>query len=396
MLPLLTIFSLALTLVNGLAIPKNEASLVGRSDPAPLKLDFRVQKNVGNISARSFWNEVHALRHQSKKRGSYPETLKDVDDVSYVVDIYVGSDKQKATVVLDTGSSDLWISLQDLGSGSYDPLSSSDSQDTGNAFDILYGDGTTSNGEYYTDSFSFSSTGNPLLSSFQLASTSSSIDGAAGILGIGDKNTEASEQQYDDLPSALQKAGKTPKASYSLYLGSGDGASGSVIFGGIDTEKYSGELTKYPVDTSNGPGLFVNVATFSVDGKDFSTDAPFLLDSGTSLGFVPQDVQDYLDSIFNPTMVQEGAITYRQVSCDQPTDKFFTLDFGQNKITFSYADAISQQDENTCLLGFTYHDDTYILGDVFLRNAYVYYDLTDGSISLAQAKYTSASNIVSA
>ena len=37
--------------------------------------------------------------------------------------------------------------------------------------------------------------------------------------------------------------------------------------------------------------------------------------------------------------------------------------------------------------------DYNILGDNFLRSAYIVYDLDDNEISLAQVKYTTASNI---
>ena len=38
-------------------------------------------------------------------------------------------------------------------------------------------------------------------------------------------------------------------------------------------------------------------------------------------------------------------------------------------------------------------NDANILGDNFLRSAYIVYDLDDNEISLAQVKYTSASSI---
>lgn len=396
MLSQLSILSLALALVQGLAIPKGEvADIAARDGPSPLKIDFDVSDTVGNLTAKDYWAKVSELRHQNKKRGSYPETIVDYKDISYNLNVYLGSNNQKVLVSLDTGSSDLWVTDSDDGSGSYNPLSSSSAQDTGEEFSISYEDQSGSSGEYYLDTFKFS-TSSPVLKNFQFASVSQSSTGIAGILGVGDKNTESTRNQYDNLPWALNKAGLTPKASYSLYSGSELTKKGSIIFGGIDTEKYSGSLTKYSIDTANGPGLSVNVPTIDVDGHQISVNQPFVLDSGTSLGLVPKNVQSYLDKIFNPTLTTQGGITYRIVSCNQPTDKFITFNFGSNSIKLSYADAISNSD-GQCLLGFTYYqDDVFILGDVFLRSAYVYYDLTDKTISLAQAKYTDSSNIISA
>lgn len=372
----LTLLSILSVLVSGLAVPNVEK----RASPAPLKLDFTVDRKT-NLTA-------HLLRHS--KRGTYPEVITDVGDVSYNLNILLGSNDQVSNVMIDTGSSDLWVTSQ-----SYNPNSSSTSEDTGNPFSIQYADGTSENGELYLDTLSFDPSDAPTVNNFQFALIQSNDNLNGGVLGIGDRNTEATSQEYDNLPWALADNGITPKASYSLFLGP-DNGQGSLIFGGIDTDKYQGQLQKYNIDTSGGPGLFVNVENISVNGKSFSSNSPYLLDSGTSLGFIQDDVQKYLDSIFKPTMVQEGDITYRQVSCNQPTDKYIEFNFGQNTISLSYADAITNDGNGQCLLGFTSYNNYNILGDVFLRKAYVYYDLTDKTISLAQAQYSTSSNIISA
>lgn len=373
MLHKLTLLLILSVLTNGLYVPPQEK----RQDAAPLKLDFSVNRKTN----------LTALELRFSKRGSYREVITDVGDVSYNLNVYLGSNSQVSNVMIDTGSSDLWVVTQN-----YDPSSSSSSKDSGEPFSIQYADGTSENGELYLDTLSFAS-GSPTVQDFQFALIQGSDE--TGVLGIGDRDTEATDTEYNNLPWALANAGITPKASYSLFLGP-DNGQGSLIFGGIDTEKYLGLLQKYPIDTAGGPGLYVNTASISVNGKTFSSNKPYLLDSGTSLGFVEQEVQDYLDSIFKPKLIKQGDITYRQVSCNQPTNKFIEFNFGQNTISLSYADAVTNDGNGECLLGFTSYNNYNILGDVFLRKAYVYYDLTDKTISLAQAKYSSASNIISA
>ncbi|GEQ68396.1 hypothetical protein JCM33374_g2064 [Metschnikowia sp. JCM 33374] len=245
-------------------------------------------------------------------------------------------------------------------------------------------------GEYYLDTLQFD-TAEPVLSNFQFAQASTS---SPGILGVADKNQEASQSTYNNLPWALQSAGITSKASYSLFLGP-DGGSGSIIFGGIDTEKYTGTLAPYNIDSSAN-GLAVDIQTVNFGGKTISVNAAALLDSGTSLGLLTKELIQELDVLFSTTVVSQGSIQYRQTSCNQPTDQFLEFNFGSNTISLSYADAIVKQDDGTCLLGFGYDNNIVILGDVFLRKAYVYYDLTDQTISLAQASYSSNSNIISA
>ncbi|KAM9934249.1 hypothetical protein OXX80_006150 [Metschnikowia pulcherrima] len=375
----LTLLSLAVALVNGMVIP----GLDTRDEAAPLQLDFTVSKAVGNTTAKEFWAKYGS---KNKKRDAYPEVITDYRDLSYQIDVYLGADKQKNTVSLDTGSSDLWVP-----SSGYSPDSSSSAQDTGEAFKIGYLDGSGASGEYYKDKFQFS-TAKPVLSNFQFAQTSD--EAGMGILGIADRNQEASDSVYDNLPWALQKAGITPKASYSLFLGP-DLGKGSLIFGGIDTDKYTGELQSHPIDSSSG-GLAVDVQSVNFNGKIISVNAPVLLDSGTSLGLLSSDLIEELDTIFDSQTVKQGGIEYKIVSCDQPSDKSLDFDFGDNTISIPFSEAIIKQDDGTCLLGFGYYNDIQIFGDVFLRQAYVYYDLTDKTISLAQASYSSSSNIISA
>ncbi|PVH15750.1 uncharacterized protein CXQ87_003599 [Candidozyma duobushaemuli] len=387
MLPFLTIFSLALAFTNALVVPHQKRS------GAPLKLDFTVQKSFSNAtSTDEIASRAHNLvSHLAVNKREESATLTNDRDVTYLLDLKLGSNHQPVTVLLDTGSSDLWVygpSVQDAQGGTYDVTSSSYNQKTGEDFFISYLDGSYASGDYYKDGFALED-GNTLLKDLQFAVVSSGQTNSQGILGVADKNQEATNKKYDNLPWALQKEGVTPKASYSLYLGSEAEGKGSIIFGGIDTEKYEGELTKYPVAGSRG--LALNVESADIGGQTIQLDKEILLDSGTSLNLWPQDLIDAVGKELNGKY-QQG---FYFVDCDQPTDKHLTFDFGQNKIDVSYQDLVWKS-QGYCLLGVQPGESTLIFGDVFLRSAYVYYDLSSHEISIAQAKYTDASNIVAA
>ncbi|PSK33727.1 hypothetical protein C7M61_005191 [Candidozyma pseudohaemuli] len=387
MLPFLTIFSLALAFTNALVVPNQKRS------GAPLKLDFTVQKSFSNAtSTGEIASRAHSLvSHLAVNKREETASLTNDRDVSYLLDLKLGSNHQPVTVILDTGSSDLWVyGTSDAGAqgGTYDVTSSSYNKKTGEEFFISYLDGSYAKGDYYTDGFALED-GNTLLKDLQFAVVSSGETNSQGILGVADKNQEATDTKYDNLPWALQKEGVTPKASYSLYLGSEAEGKGSIIFGGIDTEKYEGELTKYPVAGSRG--LALNVESADIGGKTIQLDKEILLDSGTSLNLWPQELIDAVGKELNGNYLQG----FYFVDCDQPTDKHLTFDFGQNKIDVSYQDLVWKS-QGYCLLGVQPGDDTLIFGDVFLRSAYVYYDLSLHEISIAQAKYSDASNIIAA
>lgn len=403
MLPFLTIFTLAMSLVSGLVLPQDDDASVAKRGAEPLKLDFDIVKDTSKNSTlyhpQRYFENLRAARGANHAKRSTSTTITNDRDISYILDVYLGSQHDKVTVLLDTGSSDLWVygpGVSSAEGGTFDPSQSSHDQSTGESFSIQYLDNSGAEGSYYLDDFSFN-LGLTLVSNFQFAVVSLANADSTGILGVADKGQEAVEGEptYDNLPWALQKSGVTPKASYSLFLGSEQEGKGSIIFGGIDTDKYEGDLKKYQVSTDQGLGITAQSAT--VGGKSISLGQSYILDSGTSWNLWPTDLTE--------AVAQElGLISYQQglyiVNCDQPSDKSISFDLGENTISIPYSDLIVNVGENgqkVCSLGAQATDyDPYIFGDVFLRSAYVYYDLTDHTISIAQAKYSTSSHIVPA
>lgn len=350
--------------------------------PLPLKLDFTILRNFGEIDHPQFTTEGG---WRWIKREPIFTNISSFKDVWYLLDIYIGSDQQKLVVLLDTGSSDLWVPHN-----KYDPSLSNSSKPTNETFGIEYLDGSIIEGEYYMDQLKIGVQA-PMLYNFKFARAKGND---IGVLGIADRDQQVSKELYDNFPWALKAAGITPKASYSLFLGPSN-KGGSVIFGGIDTEKYWGKLTKYNI-SKEIQGLGIDLKLVSINGQKFTSNSPVLFDSGTSLALLNGEIINELDGIFNTTIFHHQGIEYRQTSCDQPTDKTLDFDFGKNVISLTYKDAVVEQEDGTCVLGFAYYQNMQLLGDVFLRKAYVYYDLSEQTISLANAKYSNSSHIISA
>jgi hypothetical protein len=107
--------------------------------------------------------------------------------------VSIGSNSQPVTVVLDTGSSELWVNPTCATVQSptnlaycnslprYDPTTSSTSVNLGTPFVIHYGKGDTQ-GTYYTDDIKI---GTGSLDNQQFGVASESVDIQAGILGVG-------------------------------------------------------------------------------------------------------------------------------------------------------------------------------------------------------------------
>lgn len=344
----------------------------------PLSISFTVERNVLALAKRSVSSDMDNR-----------------NDLSYSAKIVLGANKQLQRVTIDTGSADLWVlgpsyAKDNNGNGYYDPLTSLLSRDTGDLFSIHYLSGKSDKGEYYTDKFAFVDAPNVVLSQFRFASVSNAGD-SRGFLGIGDKADEEGKKEYNNLPYALAAQGIISKASYSLYLNKA-GAEGTILFGAVDEAKLAGPLVKYPKAEVKSS---VVLQTIELDGQNITAGQAYDFDSGSLYCHFPQEIVDYFDKVFNPTIkTSSSGKETRYVDCNQPKDKYVTFDFGRNSVLISYYDFVTHFDDGECVLG-TEPSPRTILADNFLRSAYMYYDYTDQQIGIAPVRYTLESRIVS-
>ncbi|RFU32562.1 hypothetical protein B7463_g3780, partial [Scytalidium lignicola] len=352
----------------------------------------------------------------------------------YAANISVGTPPQDLIVQIDTGSSDLWVPASTAAicqdtrqggcpGGSFDSSSSSTFKIVErNEFNISYADGTSSSGDYISDVFSMAgSTVNPL--EMGLAQTSSI---SVGILGIGYNSSESNVftgtgTTYPNLPEAMQRAGLINSVAYSLWLNDLDAPDGNILFGGIDTRKYSGDLISIPVQRdaqtdafTSFTVAFTSLTATSSTGTDQLTPAdyaqPAILDSGTTITLLPNDVVTAVfaelgaeyDQTLGASVVpcsladNTGNLTFGFGGTGGPT---IQVGVSQLVMPLTLSDGSQphfNDGEAACQLGLQPAFDLPILfGDTFLRSAYVVYDLINNRIALAQTKLNETdSNIV--
>lgn len=385
------LIGLALALISGTFAAPVDLDTLGlqKRVEGGLKLDFEVRTKLIDPS-----NNLSSI----SKRGEVADTLIN-KQYWYATQLELGSNQQVVYVDVDTGSSDLWVvdanaycqpslissdpeNCKKL--GTYDPSTSTTGQNLGQTFEIEYGDKSTSDGTYYTDSITIAGV---TLQNAQFADVTSTSVGQ-GILGIGRSNLEAAETEYPNLPQVLVSQGYISSNYYSLYLDGPKAATGYVIFGGIDNTKYTGPLIKVPVVSPQRELVTLNSISHA-NGNNQKAGNAVLLDSGTVITYFFPDFADAFASHFD-NLLFNGY--YYTGGCNIPDgDATFNFDNGAT-VKITYSSYLIQNNNGVCAYGFGHRTDIQIFGDNFLRYAYLVYDLDNQEISIAQSNWSAGSS----
>lgn len=329
----------------------------------------------------------------------------------------IGTPAQSFRLHIDTGSSDLWVNTAtstfcekasddcDI-SGTYAPNKSSTYKYINSDFNITYVDGSGSSGDYVSDTFRFSGT-TITAQQFGIGYVSSSEE---GILGIGYPINEVAVaynggQPYANVPKHLVDNGDISVNAYSLWLNDLDASTGSILFGGVNTDKYTGKLETLPIIKEDGvyAEFIIALTAVGANGNDTAFASglatPALLDSGSSLMYLPDDIASAIfDSVNAEYDESEGAAI---IDCDAgDSDNTIDFTFSSPVISVSLNELVivagtDSNGDDVCILGIApAGDSTPVLGDTFLRSAYVVYDMSSNEISLAQTNFNSTTDDV--
>ena len=345
-------------------------------------------------------------------------------ELLYLINVTIGTPPQPFSLQLDTGSSDLWVpsTRSDLCQqsqeacqvlGAFDSSRSSTFKDIAEgAFDISYVDGTQISGDYMTDTVRLGKTevtNQTMGLAFQASSP-------PGLMGVGFAANEAiaakdPSQIFPTIINQLKDQGHINALAYSLWLNDLDSNTGSILFGGVDTAKYHGDLIGLPIqqDAQSQSITSFTVAMSSLDLRTYkgtkslasNIALPAILDSGTTDTYLPDDLA-------NSILKGVGAVQTKQlgnvIACDlAQRNASFNFGFGGSggptisvPIDEFVTDIVTEDgsqaqfDDGTAACLFGLHgagSDPILLGDTFLRSAYVVYDLQNNQIGLANTNF---------
>jgi hypothetical protein len=258
-----------------------------------------------------------------------------------------------------------------------------------------------------------------------------------GVMGVGFALNEAilqfGLQPYPNLVDQMVSQNHIQSRTYSLYLDDIDASTGSILFGGVDTDKFSGTLSTFPINTDGSgtanqfvitlTGLSLSPPSGSTTGIGSSSLFPVnvLLDSGSSYISLPTGMATALATAMGATFSRQlggyllpncnsqfssGSLNFffSGVQISVPYDELIVNPTATDGSTFLYNDG-----SPACMLGILSgtSDNIAVLGDTFLRSAYVVYDLVtppliecrlifqdNQEISLAPTKFNSTSSNV--
>ncbi|KAE8447427.1 hypothetical protein EG329_010841 [Mollisiaceae sp. DMI_Dod_QoI] len=361
-------------------------------------------------------------RDRLRRRTDTVQATLDNEETLYFANATLGTPAQSFRLHIDTGSSDLWVNsatssfCKAKGSpcafaGTYSANSSSTYSYIASDFNISYVDGSGASGDYVTDAFTIGSTKLASLQ-FGIGYTSSS---AEGILGIGYQINEvqvgrAGKAAYNNLPAQLVADSLIQSNAYSLWLNDLDANTGSILFGGVDTAKYHGSLETLPIQKESGvfAEFLITLTEVTLGSTIIAKNQAqaVLLDSGSSLTYLPdamteaiyQEVSAQYDSTegaaYVPCSLANNAtalnFTFTTPTISIPMNEL-VLDVTANngrQLTFSDGSA-------ACLFGIApAGSSTAVLGDTFIRSAYLVYDLDNNEISIAQTNFNTTDTTV--
>lgn len=338
-----------------------------------------------------------AQEANSAVKGGHEAPLTNYLNAQYFTEVTLGTPPQLFKVILDTGSSNLWVPLKDCGSlacflhQKYDHDELSLYKKNGSAFEIQYGLGAME-GYVSQDTLQIGD----LVIPEQDFAEATSEPGLAfafgkfdGILGLA-YDTISVNKIVPPVYNAINR-GLLDDAQFGFYLGDtnkDENDGGLATFGGYDKLKIEGKVTWLPVRRKaywevsfEGIGL----------GDEFAElhDTGAAIDTGTSLITLPSSLAEIINAKIGAEKNWLGQYTVDCAARDNLPE--LTLNFAGYNFTllpYDYTLEVS----GSCILVFTPMDfpkpigDLAIIGDAFLRRYYLIYDLKKDAVGLAKAK----------
>lgn len=338
--------------------------------------------------------------------------------ISYKAEFELGSPPQKMLIMLDTGSSDLWVMSADnpscdssagIDCSDYNIFnyanSTTFSPNSSAPFEIAYADGTGASGIYAQDTLVLGGV-RVENANFALAMNATSTP----VWGIGLASLESTMDYsepyvYPSIPYQLKDSGAIAQVAYSLWLNGVNSSDGEILFGGINAAKFEGDLSKLPLVPYGNQ--YVDRFAVMLQGISLANDQgvsaqiigggnlPIVLDSGSTSCSLSENMIQAIVYTLGDQVQYNSELEEYTLSCNSITGSIAFNISGFN-IEVQLGDFFITLDTNghMCSMGIQ-TGSSLIIGDNALRSVYTVFDLENKEVGLAAAVFdNSSSNIV--
>jgi saccharopepsin len=329
----------------------------------------------------------------------HPTELSNFMDAQYYAEIEIGG--QTFKVVMDTGSSNLWVPGIDCNSIAcwfhtrFDPSKSKTFKKVGKKFAIRYGSGSLE-GEINEDEITVA--GLQVRGEFGMSTKEPGMAFVFGkfdgILGLG-YDTISVEKVVPPFYLMLQQ--HNIAKVFGCYMNHQDGKVPSeIVFGGINEERFTGDVTYARVVRK--AYWEVSLEHITVGGTTLGGNHTAAIDTGTSLIALPTEEADWINKKIGATKGPTGQYSVDCATVSSLPD--IVLSFGGKPFPLTGDDYVLRASggpigggKETCISGFMGIDmpprlgKIWIVGDVFLRKYYTIYDMEHDRVGFATAKH---------
>ncbi|KAK9467170.1 aspartic peptidase domain-containing protein [Lipomyces arxii] len=318
-------------------------------------------------------------------------------NAQYFTEISLGTPPQTFQVILDTGSSNLWVPSTSCSSiacylhTKYDSSASTSYVKNGTSFEIQYGSGSMS-GFVSNDVLKIGDLtieGQDFAEATQEPGLAFAFGRFDGILGLG-YDTISVDGMVPPVYNAIAK-GLLDEPIFSFYLGDNnvnEELGGIATFGGVDESFYEGEIITLPVRRKAYWEVELKSIKFGDQVAELENTGA-IVDTGTSLIAMPTGLAEILNMQIGAKKNWQGQYT---VDCDvRSTLPTMSFNLGGYDFEISASDYIMEV-QGSCMSAFMGMDfpepvgPLVILGDAFLRKWYSIYDIGHNTVGLAKSK----------
>ncbi|RXK34701.1 hypothetical protein M231_08042 [Tremella mesenterica] len=359
-------------------------------------IDRRYNGGAGNFQA--------LIAAELGKRAGEADLTDHNLDASYSANIAIGTPSQEFPIVLDTGSSDLWVATSGCtgctNMATYASKSSSSYVSLNSSFNIEYGSGTAS-GILVQDLVTLAgySVASQTLATVTTLSQGLLSSSLSGIMGLSWQSLAYSKAV--PLWITLAKSTSWDQPLFAFYLKryrdvagatSVESDGGMANFGYLDATIYTGDVT-YVTVPSDAQYWQIPIDSMSMQGTAISlgTSTAAAIDTGTTLIGGPSAIIAKIYAAIPGSKPMTGSyVNYYEYPCT--TSISFSLTFGGFEIQVSDADFNlgRYSSDTTYCTGAAFVQDLpsnspvqWIVGDTVLKNVYSVYRYSPPAVGFA-------------